>query len=93
MTFIGQKELLERVARLSSELSPILAMTAAENILLTVAEGLGQGREVCIRGFGRFMPRHYAQAKNKKLGVVFHASPRLLGQAETSASDDPQSQD
>ncbi|MDR0550258.1 MAG: HU family DNA-binding protein [Deltaproteobacteria bacterium] len=73
----NKKELLERVIELNRELPNELLRQAVDLLLGAIGDGLAEGREVCLRGFGRFIPRYYPRAKTKKLGLLFHPSPRL----------------
>ncbi|MDR1871329.1 MAG: HU family DNA-binding protein [Deltaproteobacteria bacterium] len=82
---LGQKELEDKVAERLNELTPEIVHLAVEIILDSIADTLAAGQEVCLRGFGRFIPRHYPKAKRKKIGLLFHPSPRLkemVGAAE-----------
>jgi hypothetical protein len=81
VALVKNKDLLDRVVELGSDLPPQVTRMAASLMLEAMAEGLSEGREVCLRGFGRFIPRFYAKSNNKKLGILFHPSPRLLGKS------------
>jgi nucleoid DNA-binding protein len=65
------------VVGLNPELPREVAELAVELFLEAMVDGLAEGREICLRGFGRFIPRFYAKAKTKRLGILFHPSPHL----------------
>ncbi|MDR1084194.1 MAG: HU family DNA-binding protein [Deltaproteobacteria bacterium] len=78
MAFLKKKDLIIRVTDLNRELPAEITQAAAELIIKSMADSLAEGREVCLRGFGRFIPRFYTETRNKKTGLLFHPSPRLL---------------
>jgi nucleoid DNA-binding protein len=83
MTVLKKKDLLQRVVDLNRKLPQEITVGAAELILTTIADSLADGQEVCLRSFGRFIPRFYSKSKNKRIGLLFHPSPRLLGRTKT----------
>jgi nucleoid DNA-binding protein len=78
MAFLKKKDLITRVMDLNRELPTEITQAAAELIVKSIADSLAEGREVCLRGFGRFIPRFYPETRKKKIGLLFHPSPRLL---------------
>jgi nucleoid DNA-binding protein len=74
---VYKKDLVDRVAMFRDAVPRDVVRLAVDLTLEAMADGLAEGREVCLRGFGRFIPRRYEKAKNKKIGLLFHASPRL----------------
>jgi hypothetical protein len=74
---IDGKALKAMVVRRSPDSIDVIVEAAVDVILETIADALAHGRGVCLRGFGRFIPRHYVDSSTKKIGLLFHPSPRL----------------
>lgn len=75
---LEKRELLELVAGTQADIPPHLTKTVVELFLQSLTEALSYGREVSLRGFGRLIPRHYVNSPGKRLGLLFHPSPRLV---------------
>jgi hypothetical protein len=71
--------LMALVALRLPDIPPQVTRMAADLIFQAIPEGLAEGRPVSLRGFGRLIPRLYADGSPKKLGLLFHPSPRLCG--------------
>jgi nucleoid DNA-binding protein len=75
---LSKSGLLKRLVRHNPDLPQQVCRLGGELILDKLSDSLAEGRSVSIRGFGRIIPRIYKNSTNKKLGMLFHASPQLL---------------
>ncbi|MDR1041381.1 MAG: hypothetical protein LBR80_14725 [Deltaproteobacteria bacterium] len=71
--------LMTMVALRLPDIPPQVTRMAGDLIFQAIHDGLAEGRPVSLRGFGRLIPRLYADGSPKKLGLLFHPSPRLCG--------------
>ena len=55
-----------------------ISKAAVEIIIEALSGTLASGRPVSLRGFGRLIPRRYERSANKRFGLLFHPSPRLV---------------
>ncbi|MDR1313640.1 MAG: hypothetical protein LBQ12_08070 [Deltaproteobacteria bacterium] len=69
--------LLSEVVRRLPDIPPQVTRLAVEIVIQALPDGLAEGRPVSLRGFGRLIPRRYSGSSSKKIGLLFHASPRL----------------
>jgi nucleoid DNA-binding protein len=76
---LTKNNLLNLAAKRLPDIPQKVTKLAGEIIFETLLDALGRGRPVSLRGFGRFIPRHYNGGRSgKKFGLLFHPSPRLL---------------
>jgi hypothetical protein len=66
-----------RLKELAPEFPAEMIGLVTREIIETLAGALSTGRQVALRGFGRFQPRRY-QKSTKRLGLIFRPSPELL---------------
>ena len=75
---LNKRGLLALVASRHEDVHRDISKTSVEIIIETIADALAQGRPVALRGFGRLIPRRYDRSSNKRFGLLFHPSPRLV---------------
>ncbi|MDR2404928.1 MAG: HU family DNA-binding protein [Deltaproteobacteria bacterium] len=75
---LSKSALLNLLVARNDKLPQQVSRLAGELLLDKITESLCHGRAVSLRGFGRFIPRFYKSTPSKKLGLLFHPSPRLV---------------
>ena len=86
---LDQTIILKRLIAECDPTPPELITHAMNIILAQVRQSLARGRPVTLRGFGRFIPRHYPASGQKKYGLVFRASPKLTNLINPKKPDFP----
>jgi nucleoid DNA-binding protein len=86
---LDQSIILKRLIAECPQAPPELVSHAMGIILTQARQALAKGRPVTLRGFGRFIPRHYPASGQKKYGLVFRASPKLTGIVNPKKPDFP----
>jgi nucleoid DNA-binding protein len=87
---LNKKALIARVAETrADDIPPHLTATVMELIIGDVAGALSEGREVVLRGFGRIIPRFYHNSPAKRVGLLFHPSPRLTAKCNKAPGHEP----
>jgi nucleoid DNA-binding protein len=76
---LTKNNLLNLAAKRLPDIPQKVIKLAGEIIFETLQDTLSRGRPVSLRGFGRFIPRHYDGGRSgKRFGLLFHPSPRLV---------------
>jgi hypothetical protein len=81
---IDQDDILRLLIEKCDEFPPSVVKEALDLILQSVREALTNGRPVTLRSFGRLIPRRYQPSCFKKIGLVFHTSPKLKSRLNPS---------
>ena len=77
MAFLKKQDLLSKVAEEHPDIPRQIVETVGDLIIRKISDALAGGQEVSLRGFGRIIPRYYQNTPNKRLGLLFHPSPKL----------------
>ncbi|MDR2199386.1 MAG: hypothetical protein LBR53_08045 [Deltaproteobacteria bacterium] len=84
---LSKSGLLNLLAQRNPQLPPQVSRLAGELVIDKISESLAEGRSVSLRGFGRLIPRFYFKSASKKLGLLFHPSPRLVSRVNERDGD------
>jgi hypothetical protein len=75
--YLDKRTLAGIVAAALADIPKEISSTVVDLIFARIAQALVEGQEVSLRGFGRIIPRYYKNTPSKRLGVLFHPSPKL----------------
>jgi nucleoid DNA-binding protein len=86
LNHLSKKTLLKLLEKRMDKLPGKLTNQAGSLIIDCLVDSLCLGRQVSLRGFGRFIPRYYSEQSNKKIGLLFHPSPKLASRINSKKS-------